>query len=872
MSQSPYPSEAPYLSKVPYPSEELEQQGRSLYETGRFTEAVAVLQRAVTSYQQQGDTSGQAIALSNLALTYRQIGEWSQANDAIQTSLMLLTDVSAQASDRSSGLAQVLDIQGDLQFAQGRAEQALTRWQQAAEYYGAIDGAPDNAIGNAPDASNRLTQNRINQSRALQTLGFYQKSLTLLDQLAQSLATQPASLNKATALRKLGEGLRVVGRLEEAQVQLGDSLAIAQQLLTDSKIAEEAAESMALTQVSLGNTARAEQENETALGWYQQAADTSSSSKTQLQANLNQMSLLVEMERFLQAQQLVPTIQAQIEALPLSRTAVYARINLAESLSKTNADAEPLSSATLLSTAVKQSQQLGDQRTQSYALGLLGRLYENTRQWSSAKELTQQALQLSTAANATDVTYLWQWQLGRILKTQFEQGNAPAEKLEQNRTEAINLYRQAIETLQSLRLDIASINPDQQFSFRKNVEPAYREHIELLLHPVVDKPSQADLTAARDALESLQTVELQNFFREACLDVPIAIDQVVEETTALAESSTNALAAVVYPIILSDSLEIVLKLPDQSELLHYSTQIAQDKVESTLLELRHQITQPDSLESVQSLSQRAYDWLIRPAEQVLQAEEISTLVFVLDGFLKNIPMAALYDGSHYLVETYGVALTPGLELFNPQPIERQGLRLLFAGLSDSVEGFSSLEAVEVEKEGIVEEVSQTTVLLNQTFTAQALETEIEQTPFDIVHLATHGEFSSDRNKTFIRSSDRRMTMDELDRILQTRQARPDPIELLALSACETAEGDEQAALGLAGVAVRAGARSTLASLWSTDDRSNAFLMIEFYRQLMQNPSFSKSQALRQAQLKLVTHPNYGHPSYWAPYVLLGNWL
>ncbi|MEM9151994.1 MAG: CHAT domain-containing protein [Cyanobacteria bacterium P01_F01_bin.3] len=840
--------------------ETLEQQGKAFYETGHFTDAAAALQRVVMTYQQQGDTLRQAIALSNLALTYHQIGSWSQANDAIQSSLALLNDASTQSTDRSSGLAQALDILGQLQFAQGQVQQALASWQQAAEYYRELD------------IPSRLTQNQINQSRALQTLGFYQQSLTLLDKLSQTLAAQLASLAKATALRRLGEGLRVVGNLEDAQAWLENSLAIAQQLQAESTVADdEAAEAVALTQISLGNTARAQQENEIALNWYQQAAGSASLSVTQLQSHLNQLSLLTEMGQPSQARSLIPAIQHQLETLPLSRATVYARINLAESLSKA-ADDSSLDSATQLSIAVEQSKQLGDRRTQSYALGLLGRLYEETQQWTFAEDITQEALQLATSANATDVTYLWQWQLGRILKAQSERGDEPVENLEQNRIEAISFYQQAIKTLQSLRLDIASMNPDQQFSFRENVEPTYREQIELLLHPVTGKPSQENLIAARDALESLQTVELQNFFREACLDVPIAIDRVVEETKVLSENSTGALTAVIYPIILSDSLEIVLKLPNQSELLHYSTTVSQTKVESTLLDLRSQITQPDSIVSVKALSQQAYDWLIRPAKQVLQEEGIGTLVFVLDGFLKNIPMSALYDGEHYLIETYGIALTPGLELPDPQPIERQELRLLFAGLSSPVEGFSPLEAVEAEKDGIVAEVDQTTVLLNQAFTAKALETALEQVPFEVVHLATHGEFSSDRRKTFIRSSDRRMTMDELDSILQTRQARPNPIELLTLSACETAEGDERAALGLAGVAVRAGARSTLASLWSTDDRSNAFLMIEFYRQLMQNPSFSKSQALRQAQLKLVTHPNYGHPSYWATYVLLGNWL
>jgi CHAT domain-containing protein len=843
----------------------LEQQGRALYETGRFAETVEVLQQVVQNYQRQGDGLHQAIALSNLALTYQRLGAWPQANEAIQRSLTLLTDTASQSVNRTSAIAQVLDIQGQLQLNQGQAEQALTSWQQAAERYSQLN------------ETDRLTKNKINQSRALQTLGFYQQALDLLSERSQALASQPDSLDKVVELRSLGEGLQAVGNLEEAQVRLQESLAIAQQLLANSPGNDSVIEAIALAQLSSGNTARAQQDITAALDWYQQAAATTNSTTTRLQSNLNRLSLLIENAQPTQAQSLIPEIQQQLEALPLSRTAVYARINLANSLSKTTEVSSSLEAATLLSTAVKQSEQLGDRRTQSYALGLLGGLYETTQQWSDAGELTRQALQLATSVNAADVTYLWQWQLGRILRAQSEPGTAQIENLAtadlmSNRTEAIALYKQAIKTLQSLRLDIASINPDQQFSFKESVEPAYREEIELLLHPVEGAPNQTDLAAARGALESLQAVELQNFFREACLDVPIAIDRVVEQTEALSGRSTGAIAAVIYPIILADSFEVVLKLPNQNELLYYSTPISQKNVEETLLKLRKQITQPESQRSVEVLSGQVYDWLIRPAEPALKENQVGTLVFVLDGFLKNIPMAALYDGEHYLIETYGIALTPGLELIDPKPIKRQKMRMLFAGLSEAVEDFAPLVAVEQEQAGIAEEVPETTVLLNDSFTAEALETQIEQTPFQVVHLATHGEFSSERQKTFIRSRDRRMTIDELSRILQAQQTQPDPIELLTLSACETAEGDERAALGLAGFAVHSGARSTLASLWSIDDRANAFLMVEFYRQLMQNPLFSKSQALRQAQLELLNHPNYAHPSYWAPYVLLGNWL
>lgn len=830
----------------------LEQQGKALYEAGRFTEAIAILQQAIQIYQQQGDTLRQAIALSNLALSYQQLGNWTQANQAIDTSFDLLNQT-ADSGDRRLAQAQALDIQGRLQLAQGQVEQALATWQQAAQHYEQLDDR------------DRLIRNQIEQSRALQTLGFYQRAIALLGELEQALQTQPDSLTKVAQLRSLGEALRVVGSLDQAEQRLQESLAIAQRLSADASIAIDVRQAIALTQLSLGNTARSQQDISIALNWYQQAA-TGATKTTQLQANLNRFSLLIETEQTSNAQVLLPQIQQQLEELPLNRSRLYAQINFAQSLIK-GFPSSFTEAATLLSVAADQSEQLGDRRTQAYAIGLLGGLYEKTQQWSFAENLTRQALQFALSTNAADITYLWQWQLGRILKAQAEQEIDQVE----NRTEAIALYEEALKTLQSLRFDLASIALDQQFSFRESVEPAYRQLIELLLQPA-DKTSQENLVKARRTLESLQTVELQNFFREACVDVPIAIDRVVEQTSGFSIDQTNALAAVLYPIILPNRLEVVLKLPNQTDLIHYSTSVSQADVEKTLIDLRHQITQPEAQVSTRRLSQQVYDWLIRPAKAELSNNQISTLVFVLDGFLKNIPMAALHDGDRYLVETYGIALTPGLELLDPKPLERERIRLLFAGLSGAIENFSPLTAVEQEKDDVVATIPSTVVLLNQAFTAEALQTQIEQTPFQIVHLATHGEFSSDRNQTFIRALDRRINVDELNRILQTRQVQPEPIELLTLSACQTAAGDERAALGLAGVAVRAGARSTLASLWSIDDQSSAFLMAEFYRQLIDNPTLSKSEALRQAQLALVSHPNYHHPSYWAPYVLLGNWL
>ena len=101
--------------------------------------------------------------------------------------------------------------------------------------------------------------------------------------------------------------------------------------------------------------------------------------------------------------------------------------------------------------------------------------------------------------------------------------------------------------------------------------------------------------------------------------------------------------------------------------------------------------------------------------------------------------------------------------------------------------------------------------------------------------------------------------------------REEPLELLLLSACETAAGDDRAALGLAGVAIRAGARSAIGSLWSIADASTSQLVVEFYQQ-WQDPTVSKAVALQRAQTMLLASREYAHPFYWSPFLLISNWL
>jgi len=297
--------------------------------------------------------------------------------------------------------------------------------------------------------------------------------------------------------------------------------------------------------------------------------------------------------------------------------------------------------------------------------------------------------------------------------------------------------------------------------------------------------------------------------------------------------------------------------------------VTREQVDETLATLSRSLVRPFVTDGAKSAGEEVYSWLIRPVEADLG--EVDTLVFVLDGSLRSVPMSVLYDGERYLIENYSITLTPGLQLIAPRPLQQQGLETIAAGLAEPRHGFSALENVGTELARI-ENTVPSQVLLNEAFTSDALREKVEALPYPVVHLATHGQFSSRAEDTFILAWDRPLNVNEISSILRTGdQNRQAPIELLIMSACQTAAGDDRAALGLAGVAVRAGARSTIASLWNLDDASGALLVGNLYDQLV-NPDTSKAEALRQAQLTLLNNPDYRAPYFWAALVLVGNWL
>jgi CHAT domain-containing protein/Tfp pilus assembly protein PilF len=497
------------------------------------------------------------------------------------------------------------------------------------------------------------------------------------------------------------------------------------------------------------------------------------------------------------------------------------------------------------------SDSIGNVRTRSYAEGYLGHLYETEHRYEEALELTRRAIFSAQAANAPESLYRWEWQLGRLL--------ADTGKLD----EAISAYYRAVAALKPIRMEVASALSVGAVSGEESIKPLFIEQADLLLQRATlstdAKATDQYLRYARDAIEAYKAAELRDYFRDQCVDTLQA------KLTKL--DTISSTTAVIYPIIFADRTELLASFG--SGMFRYSVPISSETLTKEVRLFRRTVEKRTTLEYLPH-SQQLYDWLIRPIESELIRHKIETLVFVPDGALRTIPFSALHDGQSFLIQRYAIAMTPGLYLTDPRPLNLEKVRTLAGGLISSVQGFPSLPYV-AEEMNSVRTLFQADQLINEEFRTGLLEQELRESRYGILHIATHGKFSTDADDSFLLTFDGKLTMDKLDQLIGLFRYRQDPLELLTLSACQTAVGDDRAALGLAGVAIKAGARSALATLWFINDEASSALISEFYRQL-RDPSLSKAVALQRAQNKLLQDRLYDHPAYWSPFLLLNNWL
>ncbi len=485
-------------------------------------------------------------------------------------------------------------------------------------------------------------------------------------------------------------------------------------------------------------------------------------------------------------------------------------------------------------------------RLLSFAIGYHAGILEESGETARSLELTRQALFQAQMIDSRELLYLWHWQMGRLLNSQ---GNIIG---------ATGSYQQAINALQSIRRSTRAEYAGSALSFKEMIEPVYLGLVEILLkqsRSTDDKGKATSyLSSARDTIEKLRTAELQDYFKDSC----------ILDSTRNSFSPSGS-TAVIYLVTLPQRIEIIANLP--SGLKNYSS-----PVEKSVLEvkarglLRHLISRTDDYADA---SKTLYDLIVRPLDTDLKNEKIEHIIFVPDGVLRSVPMAVLNDGKQFIISKYTISSTQGMQLVNQsRASDKNQSEVLMAGISESVHDFPPLPGVEAELMGIGKIYNGVT-LLNGGFKVEDLKREMSRKSYSYIHLATHGEFAGDMQNMYILAFDGLITFDLLDKFIKVTKYKSEPLELLTLSACKTAVGDERAALGLAGIAVKAGAKSTMASLWEIDDKATSELILEFYSQLKKNNG-GKARALQQAQLKIMQ--DYGHPFFWSPFLLIGNWL
>jgi CHAT domain-containing protein len=416
--------------------------------------------------------------------------------------------------------------------------------------------------------------------------------------------------------------------------------------------------------------------------------------------------------------------------------------------------------------------------------------------------------------------------------------------------------------------------------------------------------------------------------------VPATTGEIRSELGELA-SATGTNPALVYAIKSPQGLLLVLVTSDQSEntraqapATHSTSLIASaegelvseqsdefsgdvifkmvsdatsPKLDQVSKTFRREVSDPANLGSKNYLqsSQQLYNWIIRPLDADLKVKGVDTLIFVMDEGLRAIPVAALHDGSQFLVEEYNLSIIPSFSLTDTRYQSIRGTEMLGMGITESVEGLSALPSVGVELPTLTQKVWQGQSFLNETATLDQLTQLSQQKQFDIIHLATHAEFNSGNfNRSFIQLWDQKVGFADLRQVADgAKWAETPTIELLVLSACSTALGSKDAELGFTGLALQTGIKSVLGSLWYVSDEGTLALMGEFYDQLNKAPI--KSAALREAQLSMlngetvlednivkfanglaVSLPNttgvlrnndYRHPYYWSSFTLVGNW-
>ncbi len=576
-----------------------------------------------------------------------------------------------------------------------------------------------------------------------------------------------------------------------------------------------------------------------------------------------------------------------------------------------------------LDTARRLAELHGDSRLLAESLDALAQLYENRGRVADALALTAQAIKRVDAlppAQMADLRIALEWRRGRLLKSRGESG------------EALAAYRRAAEQIDAVRQDIPVEYEDGRSSYRTLFEPIYTTYVDLLLRQIGGRSAEAAQISLRQAVQTLELIrqtELQDFLGDRCateavqggtsralpvgtavlypLILPDRLELLLvsgkgiirrsaavrgpdlrDEATAYAASLRRGLPdtrgaarhlndwllAPLSETLAAQGIKHLIVVPDgvirlvPMAALHDGTRYAVEKyaismVTGMSMTNVNEPAQDSMMALVAGLSQPGP--VVNKLGPLLAAQIIDPDVEVgtiSQGHAQHGELRAIRKLEVRAKATEGMDGAAGrVNAASPsaRPDEIQALRerLALPGVREEVRGLGSILTGQS--------------LLDTEFTVERFRNAVTSGDYRILHIASHGVFGGNAESSFIMAYDDVLDMNALQNLLKAEKFQKAPIELLSLSACETAEGNDRAPLGISGAAIKARAKSVLGTLWPVEDNAAKTLMQHLYTGLARE-HLGKAEALRQAQLRLLHDPATQHPFYWAPFVLIGNWL
>lgn len=388
--------------------------------------------------------------------------------------------------------------------------------------------------------------------------------------------------------------------------------------------------------------------------------------------------------------------------------------------------------------------------------------------------------------------------------------------------------------------------------------------------------------------------DYEDYFQKDFTNYSQTERQISQQLLKLSQD-TNTKPAVMWAVPTASELYLLLITPGAEPIIKSVRTARGSALANTINNFNQEINRSRAINSRSYLpsAKLLHKWIIEPLESELKAANIDTLMLCSGSGLRSFPFAALYDGKQFLIEKYSLVRLPAFNLtdINYQPQANKKISVLAMGAS-KFKDLPSLPGVEAELAIITPNTLPGKSLLNDDFTVENLKLLHQKNSYQLIHLATHGEFNPGSvANSYIQFGNQKIGLNQLEQL-----GLNDPlVDLLVLSACKTAVGNQEAEFGFAGLALQAGVKSTLASLWSIDDAGTVALMSEFYQNL--KSGLMKAQALRASQIAMLQgkvfleggqlksargavdlpdaldiyqRDDLSHPFYWAGFSLVGN--